>query len=257
MYLIACCPPGWSDRATSAALAEAGIVAVPLSSLTLETARPPGLVLGYSGHGEATMARAVERMATCWSRKLVWPIALKWSFRETSLLGRIAWTLRSRSAEMPDTAPSDLCPARRPRRVTATPSARITTARASSPSSTRHCSAISAMSSTASPMSPLPCSGATASGSIGTARRPAGCCAARRRHPGLPDGQPRRWPGAGALRLPPFAQLPRGDGVRHRRDGRRPAEKEAGLNAFIERLYPGRTGLMRADPAAGTEGHDG
>jgi hypothetical protein len=35
-----------------------------LSALTLETARPPGLVLGYTGHGEAAMARAVERMAT-------------------------------------------------------------------------------------------------------------------------------------------------------------------------------------------------
>jgi hypothetical protein len=36
---------------------------VPLSSLILETGRQPGLVLGYTGHDEAAMARAVERMA--------------------------------------------------------------------------------------------------------------------------------------------------------------------------------------------------
>ena len=63
MYLTAWLPEGWSDRAASAALAKAGIVAVPLSSFTLETEREPGLVLGYTGHDEAMMARAVERMA--------------------------------------------------------------------------------------------------------------------------------------------------------------------------------------------------
>ena len=63
MYLTAWLPYGWSDREAAAALAGAGIVAVPLSSLVLETARRPGLVLGYTGHGEAAMARAVERMA--------------------------------------------------------------------------------------------------------------------------------------------------------------------------------------------------
>ena len=36
---------------------------MPLSALTLATSRPPGLVLGYAGHSEAAMARAVERMA--------------------------------------------------------------------------------------------------------------------------------------------------------------------------------------------------
>jgi len=63
MYLTAWLPEGWSDRATSQSLAEAGIVAVPLSSFTLETERQPGLVLGYTGHDEAAMARAIERMA--------------------------------------------------------------------------------------------------------------------------------------------------------------------------------------------------
>jgi hypothetical protein len=48
---------------TVAALTQEGIVAMPLSALTLATPRPPGLVLGYAGHSEAVMARAVERMA--------------------------------------------------------------------------------------------------------------------------------------------------------------------------------------------------
>jgi GntR family transcriptional regulator/MocR family aminotransferase len=63
MYLTAWLPYGWSDRQTATAIAGAGIVTVPLSSLVLETERRPGLVLGYTGHGEAAMARAVERMA--------------------------------------------------------------------------------------------------------------------------------------------------------------------------------------------------
>jgi len=63
MYLTAWLPAGWSDRAVAAALGEAGISALPLSALTLATPRPPGLVLGYTGHAEAAMARAVERMA--------------------------------------------------------------------------------------------------------------------------------------------------------------------------------------------------
>jgi GntR family transcriptional regulator/MocR family aminotransferase len=63
MYLIAWLPPDRPDTAVAAALAEIGVAAMPLSALTLETARPPGLVLGYTGHGEAAMARAVDRMA--------------------------------------------------------------------------------------------------------------------------------------------------------------------------------------------------
>jgi len=68
MYLVAWLPQRWSDRAAAAALAEAGIVAVPLSSFTLTTEREPGLVLGYTGHDEAAMARAVERMAAVLER---------------------------------------------------------------------------------------------------------------------------------------------------------------------------------------------
>jgi hypothetical protein len=42
---------------------------VPLSALTLATRRPPALVLGYAGHGEAAIARAVERMAAVLERE--------------------------------------------------------------------------------------------------------------------------------------------------------------------------------------------
>lgn len=71
MYLIAWLPGDWSDAAAAKALAAAGVVAVPLSSLVLATRRPPGLMLGYTGHSEAAMARAVERMAEALSRKPV------------------------------------------------------------------------------------------------------------------------------------------------------------------------------------------
>ena len=63
MYLTAALPPGWDDRAVAAGLAAAGVIALPLSALTLAAKRPPGLVLGYAGHGEAAMTRAAERMA--------------------------------------------------------------------------------------------------------------------------------------------------------------------------------------------------
>jgi GntR family transcriptional regulator / MocR family aminotransferase len=63
MYLTAWLPRGWDDRAVAASLAEVGVVALPLSALTLATARPPGLVLGYAGLSEAAIARGVERMA--------------------------------------------------------------------------------------------------------------------------------------------------------------------------------------------------
>ncbi|MBV9017394.1 MAG: PLP-dependent aminotransferase family protein [Alphaproteobacteria bacterium] len=63
MYLTAGLPEGWSDRAVAARLAEAGIVALPLSTLTLAMPRPPALVLGYAGHSEAAIERAIERMA--------------------------------------------------------------------------------------------------------------------------------------------------------------------------------------------------
>jgi len=63
MYLVGWLPPGGDDRAVAARLAAAGVSALPLSSLTLATNRPPALVLGYTGHGKAAMARAVARMA--------------------------------------------------------------------------------------------------------------------------------------------------------------------------------------------------
>jgi GntR family transcriptional regulator/MocR family aminotransferase len=63
MYLTVWLPWDWSDQAVAAALMEAGVSTVPLSSLTLETPRRPGLVLGYSGHNETAISRAVEAMA--------------------------------------------------------------------------------------------------------------------------------------------------------------------------------------------------
>jgi GntR family transcriptional regulator/MocR family aminotransferase len=63
MYLTVGLPPAWDDAAAAAALADVGVAAVPLASLTLATVRPPGLVLGYAGQSETAMARAVERMA--------------------------------------------------------------------------------------------------------------------------------------------------------------------------------------------------
>jgi GntR family transcriptional regulator / MocR family aminotransferase len=69
MYLAASLPPSWSDRAAAAALADADVVTVPLSAVTLATPRPPGLILGYAGHGEAALARAVERMAAAFDRQ--------------------------------------------------------------------------------------------------------------------------------------------------------------------------------------------
>jgi GntR family transcriptional regulator/MocR family aminotransferase len=63
IYLTAWLPPAWDESAVSAALAAAGVTALPLSSLTLATPRPPALVLGYGGVSEAAMTRAVETMA--------------------------------------------------------------------------------------------------------------------------------------------------------------------------------------------------
>jgi GntR family transcriptional regulator/MocR family aminotransferase len=71
MYLIAWLPADWSDAAAARALGEAGVVAVPLSSLVIETKRPPGLMLGYTGHSEAAMTRAIDRMAEVFQRKPV------------------------------------------------------------------------------------------------------------------------------------------------------------------------------------------
>jgi GntR family transcriptional regulator/MocR family aminotransferase len=64
MYLTAWLPHGWSDRQAAEALRDAGVVAMPLSAVTLTAERAPALVLGYTGYDETVMARAVERMAT-------------------------------------------------------------------------------------------------------------------------------------------------------------------------------------------------
>jgi GntR family transcriptional regulator/MocR family aminotransferase len=63
MYMTVSLPRKWSDRATAAVLASADVLTTPLSAVTLATPRPPGLILGYAGHGEAALTRAVERMA--------------------------------------------------------------------------------------------------------------------------------------------------------------------------------------------------
>jgi GntR family transcriptional regulator / MocR family aminotransferase len=68
MYLTAWLPSGWDDGAVAAALAAEGVAAVPLSALTLESARPPALVLGYAGHGRAESVQAVTRMAAVFDR---------------------------------------------------------------------------------------------------------------------------------------------------------------------------------------------
>jgi GntR family transcriptional regulator/MocR family aminotransferase len=71
MYLTAALPSGWSDHAVAADLAAAGVGALPLSALTLATPRPPALVLGYAGHSEAAIGRAIERMAAVLERQPV------------------------------------------------------------------------------------------------------------------------------------------------------------------------------------------
>jgi GntR family transcriptional regulator/MocR family aminotransferase len=69
MYLAASLPADRSDIAVAKALAAADVGVVPLSALTLATRRPPALVLGYAGHSEAAIARAVERMAAVLERE--------------------------------------------------------------------------------------------------------------------------------------------------------------------------------------------
>jgi GntR family transcriptional regulator/MocR family aminotransferase len=71
MYLTAALPTARSDRAVADALAAADVGVLPLSALTLATPRPPALVLGYAGHGEAAITRAIERMAAVFERKAV------------------------------------------------------------------------------------------------------------------------------------------------------------------------------------------
>jgi GntR family transcriptional regulator/MocR family aminotransferase len=63
MYLTTWLRSRCDDQRAAAALDAAGVVALPLSALVLATPRRPGLVLGYAGHGETEMTRAVDRMA--------------------------------------------------------------------------------------------------------------------------------------------------------------------------------------------------
>lgn len=86
MYAIAWLPPAWSDRAAARALAAAEVVTLPLSSLTLETTRPPGLVLGYTGHSVVAMTRAVERMAVALEQRTGLISSAKLALREDQLL---------------------------------------------------------------------------------------------------------------------------------------------------------------------------
>jgi GntR family transcriptional regulator / MocR family aminotransferase len=70
MYMTAWLPPDWFDREVVAALAAADVAAVPLSALTIANPCPPGLLLGYTGHTETALARAVERMAAVFDRQI-------------------------------------------------------------------------------------------------------------------------------------------------------------------------------------------
>ena len=63
MYLTALLPSGWDDRAIAASLAAVGVMALPLSALSLGARRPPALVLGYAGLSEAAIRGGVESMA--------------------------------------------------------------------------------------------------------------------------------------------------------------------------------------------------
>ena len=63
MHLIGRLPPDADDRAVSEKLAQAGVIAAPLSSYTLQHPCPPGLVLGYTAYSKLEIKRAVKRLA--------------------------------------------------------------------------------------------------------------------------------------------------------------------------------------------------
>ncbi len=71
MYLIAWLPADWSDAAAARALGEAGVVGRAAVVAGRRDPRPPGLMLGYTGHSEAAMTRAIDRMAEALQRKPV------------------------------------------------------------------------------------------------------------------------------------------------------------------------------------------
>ena len=61
----------------------------------------------------------------------------------------------------------------------------------------------------------------------------------------------------GALGVSPFAELPRGDGVRHRGDRRRPgAKRRPGSTPLSSASIPAAPAIMRGDRAAGAEGDE-
>jgi len=71
MHLILWLPKEWSDREVAAALRSANVSSRPLSSLTIGPARPPALVLGYTGYPKPVVQQAVYRMVGVF-RKLQW-----------------------------------------------------------------------------------------------------------------------------------------------------------------------------------------
>ncbi len=87
MYMTAWLPPDWCDREVAAALAAAAVAAVPLSALTIANPRPPGLLLGYTGHTETALARAVERMAAVFDRQIGRANSQKLELRPDQLAG--------------------------------------------------------------------------------------------------------------------------------------------------------------------------
>ena len=61
----------------------------------------------------------------------------------------------------------------------------------------------------------------------------------------LPHRHACRRASAGSLGLPPFDELSLSHGTRHGRTGQRPGREAAALEAFVERLYPGRWSELR------------
>jgi GntR family transcriptional regulator/MocR family aminotransferase len=62
MNLVAWLPPGSSDVELSRALEGVGVDAVPVSACALEASLRPGLILGFSGTGEAELREGVARL---------------------------------------------------------------------------------------------------------------------------------------------------------------------------------------------------
>ena len=128
-------------------LAKAEVTTLPLSSLTLARRRPPGLVLGYSGFGEA-----VDRERDRTHGPGVRDANRSGQSPGTGPIGRpvarprLSPVFVSREiARCPTAAPRPLLSRAPARACAATRNGRITTAARSSRSWIRHCSAMSAM----------------------------------------------------------------------------------------------------------------